>query len=94
MSFLKKLFGGGSSEPSEPQVAAEETHDGFHIAATPMPEGGQYRLAANVTKTVDGEEKVHRLIRADIFQSRDEAARFAITKAKQMIDEQGERIFQ
>ena len=93
MSFFKKLFGGGSTEPKEPEVVAEETHHGFHIAATPMPEGGQYRLAADVSKTVDGEERTHRLIRADIFQSRDEAARVAITKAKQMIDEQGERIF-
>ena len=92
MSFLKKLFG-GSSEPRIPSVAAEETYKDFHIAATPMPEGGQYRLAATLTKTVGGEERSHRLIRADLFQSEDEAASFAIRKAKQMIDEQGERLF-
>ena len=93
MSFLKRLFGGGSSEPKAAKVAAEETYKEFRIAATPMPEGGQYRLAANVSKSVDGEERTHRLIRADLFQSEDEAATFAIRKAKQMIDEQGERLF-
>lgn len=92
MSFLKRLFG-GSSAPAVPKVAAEETYEGFHIAATPMPEGGQYRLAANLSKNVDGEERTHRLIRADLFTSEDEAATFAIRKAKQMIDEQGERLF-
>ena len=93
MSFLKKLFGGGSSEPKAAAVVEEETYNGFHIAASPMPEGGQYRLAATITKTVDGEERSHRLIRADVFSSQDEAAQFAIRKAKQMIDEQGDRIF-
>ena len=92
MSFLKKLFG-GSSEPKSPKVAAEETYQGFHIAATPIPEGGQYRLAADVSKQVEGEDRTHRLIRADLFTSDDEAATFAIRKAKQMIDEQGERLF-
>ena len=93
MSFLKKLFGGGSSEPKAPAVVDEDRYKDFHIAAAPMPEGGQYRLAATVTKTIDGEERVHRLIRADLFASQEEAAKFAIRKARQMIDEQGERIF-
>ena len=93
MSFLKKLFGGGSSEPKAPAVVDEETYKDFHIAASPMPEGGQYRLAATITKTIDGEEKSHRLIRADLFTGQDEAAQFAIRKARQMIDEQGDRLF-
>ncbi|MEM7300717.1 MAG: HlyU family transcriptional regulator [Pseudomonadota bacterium] len=91
MSFLKKLFGGGGSGEAKP--AAEADYEGFHIAATPMPEGGQYRLAASVTKEIDGETKTHKLIRADVFMSADEAADAAIRKGKQMIDEQGERIF-
>ena len=33
------------------------------------------------------------MIRADIFTSADEAAEASIRKAKQMIGEQGERIF-
>lgn len=93
MSFLKKLFGGGSNEPKTAKVVEQETYKDFRIEAAPIPEGGQYRLAANVHKTIDGEEKTHRLIRADLFSGQDEAATFAIRKAKQMIDEQGDRIF-
>jgi hypothetical protein len=46
-----------------------------------------------ITKEVAGEAKTHRLIRADLFGSSDEAARFAVVKARQVIDEQGERLF-
>jgi len=35
----------------------------------------------------------HRLIRADLFGSAEEAARFSLIKARQVIDEQGERLF-
>ncbi len=96
MSFLKKLFGGGDGggrEAAEPRVAAEEDYEGFAIAATPVPEGGQFRLAATITKEIGGETKTHRLVRADLFTSEDEAARFAIRKARQVIDEQGDRLF-
>jgi hypothetical protein len=37
--------------------------------------------------------KEHRFIRADSHVSLDEAASFSITKARQMIDLQGEHIF-
>lgn len=94
MSFLKKLFGGtAATEPAPPRVAAEETYEGFAIAATPMAEGGQYRLAATISKEIGGEMKTHRLIRADLFASAEEAARFSLIKARQVIDEQGERLF-
>ena len=91
MGFLSKLFGGGS-DPT-PKVAATETIEGVLVEATPMPEGQQYRLAATLSKEIGGERREHQLIRADLFQSRDEAARMAITKARQVIAEQGDRLF-
>ncbi len=95
MSFLKKLFGGGSSDAasSAPAVVSTETYEGHLIEAMPMPEGGQYRLRARVSKTVAGEEKVHDLIRADVLASADEAALQAVAKARQVIDEQGDRLY-
>ena len=92
MGFFSKLFG-GSSEPAAPSVAATEMIDGVTVEATPMPEGGQFRLAARLSKEVDGELREHALIRADLFQSREEAASMAIRKARQVIAEQGERLF-
>ncbi|MEE9375645.1 MAG: HlyU family transcriptional regulator [Rhizobiaceae bacterium] len=95
MSFFKKLFGrssGGASgsweEPTETAI-----HDGYTIAALPMKEGAQFRLAGTISKEINGEIKTHKLIRADMFGSADECASFTITKAKQVIKEQGDRMF-
>ena len=92
MGFLKKLFGGGASART-PSEADLDSYQGFTIVADPVPEGGQYRLAGTISKEMDGETKDHRLIRADIFTSRDEAVQFTLRKARQVIDEQGERMF-
>lgn len=89
MSFLKKLFGGGSASSE----AASEMHEGYIITPKPMGEGGQFRLCAEIRKEVDGEMKTHRLIRADMFASADQASQAAISKAKQVIAEQGDRMF-
>lgn len=91
MSFLKKLFAGGAKSGSKP--TSEIEHEGYHIATTPIPEGGQFRLAANITKEIGGEVQLHRLIRADLFTSADEASEAAIRKAKQVIKEQGNKLF-
>lgn len=90
MSFLKKLFGGGAGRGS---VAAAEMHEGYIIQPLPMEEGGQYRLCAEIRKEVDGEMKTHRLIRADVFPTAEQAVDAARLKAQQVIREQGDRIF-
>jgi len=91
MSFLKKLFGGGGSKTAGPHEEAE--YKGFQIETTPMPEGGQFRVCAMIRKEVDGDVKEHTLIRADVCGSADEASEIAMRKSRQIIDEQGERIF-
>ena len=87
MSLFGRLFG---SKPKEPEA---ETYNGFRIFAEPMNDGGVYRLCARIE--LDGAEgvKVHQLIRADTFNSEDAAADAAVAKAKQLIDQQGERLF-
>lgn len=97
MSFFKKLLGlgdkpSGASGSWEKPAEAEE-HEGFRIVAHPVKEGGQYRLAGTISKEVGGEVKEHKLIRADLFTSLDEANSFTVIKAKQVIKEQGERMF-
>ena len=91
MSFLKKLFGGGGGAKG-PSFDAD-TYQGFTIQPAPMAEGGQFRLAATVSKEIAGSVKEHRLIRADLFASAEEAASASLRKARQVIDEQGERLF-
>lgn len=90
MSFWKSLFGAGSGA-SAPARTAE--HNGFTIEAAPYPEGGQYQCAGTISKTIGGEVKTHRFVRADRFGTLDEAADFALMKGRQIIDQQGDRIF-
>ncbi len=90
MSFLKKLFGGGSSEASSARTA---THNGFTIEARPYREAGQFQTAGIVWKDIDGERKEHRFVRADRFASEADAADHALFKGKQIVDQLGEAIF-
>jgi hypothetical protein len=95
MSFWKKLFGGGSGggDGSSGSPARSAEHKGFTIEARPYPEGGQYQVAGTISKQVGEDRKEHRFIRADRFPSQDEAADFALMKGRQIIDQQGDRIF-
>ena len=91
MSFWKNLFGGGA--PVEPTPSPGEEYKGFTIRATPMVVGSEYQLAGTIEKTVGGELKSYKFVRADRMSSRDEAASFALAKGRQIIDEQGEGVF-
>lgn len=94
MSFWKSLFGGGSrkdSAPARPVRSAE--YNGFRIAAMPYPEAGQFQVAGVISKEIDGIVKERKFVRADRFGSLDDAAEFSLTKARQIIDQQGDRMF-
>lgn len=91
MSFWKKLFGGGA--PKEEPASEPVEHKGFTVLAAPFQNEGQYQTAGRISKEVGGETKTHEFIRADRHASREDAVAFSIHKAKQIIDEQGERIF-
>lgn len=91
MSFLKKLFGGSADK--KPAKAEPIEHKGYFIEPAPMNEGGQYRVCGKITKQIDGEEKVHTLIRADTLPSLEQANEMTVKKAKQVIAEQGDTIF-
>jgi hypothetical protein len=93
MSFFKKLFGGGASAPAEAGPAATAEHAGFAIKATPYEDAGQWQMCGVIEKEIGGELKSHRFVRADRFPSRDQAAEFTLSKARQIIDQMGERVF-
>ena len=90
MSWFGKLFGGGGEAAN---AAALETYKDFQIQPAPMKEPGGYRIAATITKTVDGAEKTHKLVRADTINDLEDAVKASVGKAQQMIDEQGDRLF-
>jgi len=91
MSFWRKLFSSSGSIEEKPAASAE--HKGFKIEAQPYKEQGQWQLAGLITKEIEGVRREHRFVRADRFSSKDEAAELAISKARQIIDEQGSNLF-
>ena len=94
MSFLKRLFGsGGSAAKGEPAVAGETEHKGFSIRATPFKEGGQFQTCGVVAKDVGGVVKEHKFIRADRFATLEDAVSVSLSKGRQLVDEQGDRLF-
>lgn len=94
MSFLKSLFGlGKPADRTEPEAAATIEHKGFVIAAAPFRNEGQFQTAGTVTKEVDGQMREHRFIRADRHATFEDAVQFSLAKGRQLVDEQGERIF-
>ena len=94
MSFLKALFGGSKSDGAGPaKAAAQEDYKGFTIKAMPTPLGGEHQLAGLIEKEIAGELKSYKFVRADRLSTRDEAAARAIDKGRQLIDEQGDKLF-
>jgi hypothetical protein len=92
MSFWSALFGRRSA------VEAVRSHDpveykGFVIRAAPYKNNGGYQTAGVIEREINGVRKEHRFIRADSYASYEDAVNFTLGKARQIIDLQGERIF-
>ena len=92
-NLLKSVFGGGGSKQVAPKADPIE-YQGYQIFPEPMNEGGQYRTAGRITKEVNGELKESRFIRADNNGDLDSSIEHCTYKAKQIIDEQGDKLFQ
>ena len=84
-----RLFGGGS----EATVADAIEYDGYRIRPTPYRRAGSYQTCGVIEKEVRGELKEHRFVRAETHPSHEAAVEFSLAKARQLIDEQGERLF-
>jgi len=90
MSLFSRLF--GSSEPKKDPVVTED-YKGFAITPEPIKESDGHRIAARIEKEIDGAMKTHHLIRADVCSNLEEAIQLSATKAKQMVDQEGDRLF-
>ncbi len=84
--WLKKKI-----EPKEVEINWVE-YKGFRVASTPIAEGGQYRVSGVIEK---GEEPVrrHSFVRADLIPGEAEANDISMMKAKLMVDQLGDGVF-
>jgi hypothetical protein len=92
LSFLKSLFGGARSGRPEPAAEPVE-YKGFRITPAPYAASGGFQTAGTIAKDFPEGAREHRFVRAETHPSRDDAAAFAVRKAQQIIDEQGDRLF-
>lgn len=89
MSLLSKLFGGKATvKDVEPELYKE-----FLIFPEPVRADGGFRIAARIEKEIEGEVKVHNLMRVDTLPSEEEANQASINKAKVFIDQMGNGVF-
>jgi hypothetical protein len=91
LSFLRTLFGSGAMPA---KAAAPVDHKGFVICAAPYKNDGHYQTAGTIARDIDGVRKEHRFIRADAYAAYDDAVAFTLNKARQIIDLQGDKIFE
>ena len=92
MSFLSGLFG-RRADAKAGKLAEPVEYKGFVIRAAPYKNNGHYQTAGTIEREIGGVRKEHRFIRADSYAVYDDAVTFTVNKARQIIDLQGDRIF-
>ena len=91
--ILGRLSGGEGTEGPAAASAEAVEYQGYAIRPACRQEGGQWLTAGVISKQLEEELKEHHFIRADWHSAKDAAETCAIAKAKRIIDEQGDRIF-
>ena len=91
---LGKLFGGGAGggEASTPAVEPIE-YNGYRIIPAPYRAQDQFQTAGTIEKDTPEGVKTHAFVRADKYASWDDAVAFTTNKAKQIVDQLGDRMF-
>jgi hypothetical protein len=93
-SFFRKLTGGGGTGNDGAQAGEAVEYQGYTITPVPKPQGGQFITAGTIAKAFPDGVKTQAFIRADTHSSRDDAIAHSVGKAQQIINEQGDRLFQ
>lgn len=92
-SLLARLFGSAESGARTAPAIASTAYKGYYITPAPYAAKGQFQTAGLIEKDFESGRKEHRFIRAETHPTLDDAVSFTLAKGKQIIDEQGDRIF-
>jgi hypothetical protein len=97
MTMLKSLWdslmgkGGAGAEA----VAADPVeYKGYRIRPAPYQAGSQYQTSGTIEKDFPSGTREHRFVRAESHPSKEDAVAFSLIKARQIIDQQGDRMFE
>jgi hypothetical protein len=89
---LSRLASLGAGASGDLPIEAVE-YKGYRIRPQPYRTNDQYQTAGTIERATPEGVREHRFVRADTYRSRDDAIAFTIAKAKQIIDQQGDRMF-
>jgi hypothetical protein len=93
-ALWRQLAGGGAVDEQAAEPGAAVEYKGYRIRPAPYKAGSVYQTAGIIEKDSPTGTKEHRFVRADTHHGREDAIAFAISKAKQIIDLQGDRMFE
>jgi hypothetical protein len=91
--LFRNLFGGGAAAEVPAKAETPTEYNGYLIHPALRRQGSGWLIAGSITKAFPEGTREHQFIRADTFTVRADGVLFCIQKAKQIIDEQGDRIF-
>ena len=92
--FLRRLTGGGGEDDSAPApLGPALAYNGYTIQPAPRRDRGQWLTAGVISKDFPDGPKSQHFVRAETHASPESAREFAVTKAKQIIDERGDLLF-
>jgi hypothetical protein len=92
-SRLKAALGRLAAPAEAPPIPAVE-YKGYRIHPAPyLNSSSSYQTAGAIEKDTPDGVRRHEFVRADTYDSRDAAVAFTISKAKQLIDQLGDRMF-
>ncbi|MCH2550255.1 MAG: HlyU family transcriptional regulator [Alphaproteobacteria bacterium] len=92
--FLNRLFSSKSKPSFTPSGHSSISYKEYSVRADPELQGNQWITAGIISKELNGSIKEYRFVRGDFHASRESANEFSISKACQIIDLEGEKIFE
>ncbi len=92
-NFLRHLMTPKRKEATGQKSEWAVDYKGYKIRPISYLQGSQWLTAGVITKQFADGVKEHRFIRADTHGTKDDADAFSIAKARQIVDEQGDKLF-
>jgi hypothetical protein len=74
-------------------VGAPVGYGDYTIRAAPERTASGWNTAGIISKTIEGEVREQRFVRVDSHASHEDAVAFSVTKAKLIIDQLGDKVF-
>ncbi len=90
--FIDKFFGGGD-QVSGTDSGTSVIYQNFEIRPAPVKESNGWRVQGTIVKESGDDSREHVFIRADACMDRESAVALTVRKARQLIDERGDKLF-